>query len=144
MTFKEHRKIFLLLVCFSLVASRDFSVGQEINERGWPIPDLSGLSPYSIMIQEVNGAEKIVEKFFTPDGGHIARVSGNGKVFAYIVDMYQKLPIDYFLIDPNGSGRFTPLESPAACSGMKVISLWERTRGLMPRVSLSVRRPKVF
>jgi hypothetical protein len=107
MTFKEHRKIFLLLVCFSLVASRDFSVGQEINERGWPLPDLRGLSPYSITIQEVNGAEKIVEKFFTPEGGHIARVSGNGKVFAYIVDMDQKPPIDYFLIDPNGSGRYT-------------------------------------
>jgi len=66
MTFKEHRKIFLLLVCFSLVALRDFSVGQEINERGWPIPDLRGLSPYSITIQEVNGAEKIVEKMFYP------------------------------------------------------------------------------
>jgi hypothetical protein len=55
----------------------------------------------------VNGVEKIVEKFFTPEGGHIARISGNGKVFAYIVDMDQKPPIDYFLIDPNGSGRFT-------------------------------------
>jgi len=49
MTFKEHRKIFLLLVCFSLVALRDFSVGQEINERGWPIPYLRGLSPYKNM-----------------------------------------------------------------------------------------------
>jgi hypothetical protein len=41
--------------------------------------------------------------------------------------------------------QFTPLESHAVYSaGMKVISLWKRTRGLMPRVSRPVRGPKVF
>ena len=141
---KQKSLVLTPLIFLSILIIPIVPTGQEINPKGWVVPDLRGLSPYSITIQEVNGAEKIVEKFFTPEGGHIARVSGNGKVFAYIVDMDQKPPIDYFLIDPNGSGRFTPLESPAACSGMKVISLWERTRGLMPRVSLSVRRPKVF
>jgi len=39
---------------------------------------------------------------------------------------------------------FTPLESPAACSGDKDEFLLKRTRGLMPRVSRPVRRAKVF
>ena len=48
-----------------------------------------------------------MEKFYTPSGGHVARVSGNGKVFAYAVDKDQEPPIDYLLIDPDGLGKFT-------------------------------------
>ena len=55
----------------------------------------------------MDGVEKIVEKFYTPSGGHVARVSGNGKVFAYAVDTDQEPPINYLLIDPDGSGKFT-------------------------------------
>ncbi len=55
----------------------------------------------------MDGVEKIVEKFFTPDGGHVARISGNGKIFGYAVDRDRDPPIDYLLIDPDGSGRFT-------------------------------------
>jgi hypothetical protein len=39
---------------------------------------------------------------------------------------------------------FTPLESPAACSGDEDEFLLKRTRGLMPRVSRPVRRAKLF
>jgi hypothetical protein len=49
----------------------------------------------------------MVEKFHTPNGGRVARLSGNGKVFGYAVDMNQEPPIDYLLIDPEGSGKFT-------------------------------------
>lgn len=83
------------------------SMGQEVNREGWPIPDLRGLTPYSIQVKKVNGVEKIVEKFFLPDGGHVAKISGNGKVFAYAVDSDREPPIDYLLIDPDGLGRFT-------------------------------------
>jgi len=103
-------KTFFILLGFLIIPI--FSKGQEINQEGWPIPDLKSLIPYSITIQNVEGVEKIVEKFFTPDGGHIARISGNGKTFAYIVDMDQKPPIDYLLIDPNGSGKFTQKFGP--------------------------------
>jgi hypothetical protein len=86
-------------------------MAQEINIEGWPIPDLRGLTPYSITIQHVDDVEKMVEKFFTPGGGHggghVARVSGNGKVFAYAVDTDREPPIDYLLLDPDGSGKFT-------------------------------------
>ena len=82
-------------------------MGQEVNREGWPIPDLRGLTPYSIQVKKVNGVEKIVEKFFLPDGGHVAKISGNGKVFAYAVDSDREPPIDYLLIDPDGLGRFT-------------------------------------
>jgi len=95
------------LFCFGFLIIPIFSHGQEVNREGWPIPDLRGLTPYSITIQLVDSVEKMVEKFYTPNGGHVARVSGNGKVFAYAVDMDQEPPIDYLLIDPDGSGKFT-------------------------------------
>jgi hypothetical protein len=37
----------------------------------------------------------------------VARISGNGKVFAYAVDSDQDPPIDYLLLDPDGYGKFT-------------------------------------
>ena len=83
------------------------SMGQEINGEGWPIPDLKGLLPYSITVKRIEGVEKVVEKFHTPNGGHVARISGNGKVFAYAVDSDQDPPIDYLLLDPDGYGKFT-------------------------------------
>jgi hypothetical protein len=101
------KKRFLLLICFGVFITPLFSAGQEINREGWPIPKLTGLPPYIIEIQLVDGVEKIVEKFYLPDGGHVARVMGNGKVFAYVVDKDQEPPIDYLLVDPDGLGKFT-------------------------------------
>ena len=82
-------------------------MGQQINNEGWPIPDLKGLTPYTITVKSVDGVEKIVERFYTPEGGHVARISGNGRVFAYAVDSYREPPIDYLLVDPEGYGKFT-------------------------------------
>jgi hypothetical protein len=100
-------KLFLLFTCVHLLAFSDFSMGQEIKEEGWPIPDLKGLIPYSITIRETDGVEKIIEKFYTPDGGIVGRISGNGKVYAYIIDSDENPPIDYLLLDTDGSGKFT-------------------------------------
>jgi hypothetical protein len=83
------------------------SIGQEVNREGWSLPDLKGLIPYSIRVQKVDGVEKIIEKYYTPDGGHVAKISGNGKIFAYAVDRDREPPIDYLLLDPDGSGKFT-------------------------------------
>jgi hypothetical protein len=83
------------------------SMGREINYEGWTIPDLKGLIPYNISVKLIDGIEKIVEKYYLPYGGHVARISGNGKVFAYAVDSDQEPPIDYLLLDPDGYGRFT-------------------------------------
>ena len=88
------------------------STGEEISKEGWPVPDLKGLVPHSIIIQRVDGAEKVVERFHTPDGGHVARISGNGKVFAYAVDRDRNPPIDYLLLDPDGFGRFAKKLKP--------------------------------
>ncbi len=104
---RKEKFILILLFWFEILILPISSIGQEINREGWPIPDLKGLTPYSITIQHMDGVEKIVEKFYTPSGGHVARVSGNGKVFAYAVDTDQEPPIDYLLIDPDGSGKFT-------------------------------------
>jgi hypothetical protein len=104
---RKEKFTLILLFWFGMIITPIFSMGQEINQEGWPIPDLKGLTPYSITIQHVDGVEKIVEKFYTPSGGHVARVSGNGKVFAYAVDKDQEPPIDYLLIDPDGLGKFT-------------------------------------
>ena len=95
-----------MLSCGILIVPNP-SVGQKINIEGWSIPDLRGLTPYSVTIKEVSGVEKMIEKFYTPQGGHIARISGNGKVYGYAVDKDQDPPIDYLLLDLEGSGKFT-------------------------------------
>ena len=100
------RFLFILLLLGGMIVPI-YSMGQEINGEGWPIPDLKGILPYSITIKRIEGVEKVVEKFHTPNGGHVARISGNGKVFAYAVDSDQDPPIDYLLLDPDGYGKFT-------------------------------------
>jgi hypothetical protein len=99
--------IFVSLLFLQTLVIPVLTIGQEVNREGWPIPDLRGLIPYSIQVKKVNGVEKIVEKFLIPDGGHVARISGNGKIFAYAVDSDREPPIDYLLLDPDGLGRFT-------------------------------------
>ena len=95
------------ILCIVVLIIPIVSMGQEVNQEGWPIPNLKGLIPYSIQVKQVDGVEKIVEKFYTPDGGHVARISGNGKIFAYAVDGDREPPIDYLLLDPDGLGKFT-------------------------------------
>lgn len=100
-------QISVILLCLGILIIPIASTGEEISKEGWPVPDLRGLVPYSIAVNRVDGVEKIVERYYTPGGGHVARISGNGKVFAFAVDRNQEPPIDYLLIDPEGSGRFT-------------------------------------
>jgi len=99
--------ISLSLICFEILTLPMISKSQELNSEGWAIPDLKGLIPYSMQVKQVDGVEKIVEKFFTSDGGHVARVSGNSKIFAYAVDSDREPPIDYLLVDPDGLGKFS-------------------------------------
>jgi hypothetical protein len=107
--FKGRNRIWLLVFLISLQTPIIplSTMGQEVNRGGWPIPDLKGLVPYTIQVKRVDGVEKTVEKFLTPDGGHVARIRGNGKIFAYAVDHDRDPPIDYLLVDPDGSGKFT-------------------------------------
>ena len=100
------------LLLLALLSFPFNSAGQEIRREGWFLPDLTGLMPYSITVKKTDGVEKVVEKFYTPNGGHIARISGNGKVFAYAVDSDQEPPIDYLLLDPDGNGKFTQKFKP--------------------------------
>ncbi len=100
-------KTILFLLCVAASAVPMTSVSQEVNGEGWPVPDLKGLIPYSIQIERVDGLEKISERFYLPEGGHVARISGNGKIFAYVVDHDREPPADYLLLDPDGSGKFT-------------------------------------
>ena len=109
---KIEKYLWMSFVCIVVLMTPVFSISQMIQHEGWSIPDLKGLTPYSITIKQVDGAEKIVERFDTPQGGHVARISGNGKVFAYAVDRDWEPPIDYFLLDPDGSGRFTKKLKP--------------------------------
>ena len=99
--------VFLIVVWVSMAAFPIFSMGQEVKGDGWSLPDLKGLIPYSISVKRIDGVEKTVEKFYTPNGGHVARISGNGKVFAYAVDSDREPPMDYLLVDTDGSGNFT-------------------------------------
>lgn len=100
-------RIVCSLFCIGVLIAPIFVMGQDVDQEGWPIPDLKGLIPYSVVVKQIDGVEKIVEKFYTPNGGHVARISGNGKVFAYAVDSDREPPIDHLILDPDGSGKFT-------------------------------------
>ena len=100
-------KTICFILCIAVSILPLVSTGQEVNREGWPVPDLDGIIPYSIQVKQVDDVEKMVEKFYTPNGGHIAKISGNGKVFAYAVDSDREPPIDYLILDPDGSGKFT-------------------------------------
>ena len=104
---RENMKTVCSLLWIAILILPIVSIGQEVDREGWPVPDLKELTPYSIQVKQVDGVEKIVEKFYTPNGGHVARISGNGKVFAYAVDSDREPPIDYLILDPEGSGKFT-------------------------------------
>lgn len=97
----------LFHILIAILALPMISKSQEINNEGWAIPHLKGLIPYSMQIMLVDGVEKIVEKFYTPEGGHVAKISGNNKIFAYAVDSDRDPPIDYLLVDPEGLGKFS-------------------------------------
>lgn len=99
--------IFFSLIFLGILILPIVTLGQELSREGWPIPDLKGLVPYSIKVSQVDEVEKVVEKFYTPDGGQVARIRGNGKIFAYVVDSDREPPIDYLLLDPDGFGKFT-------------------------------------
>ena len=99
--------VFLLFISYPVLL-----MGQEVSEEGWHVPDLEGFIPYSITIRSSDGVEKMVEKFSTITGRHVARISGNGRVYAYAVDHNAEPPIDYLILDPKGSGRFTHKYGP--------------------------------
>jgi len=107
------RRVILLLILWAGATLFTRNAGaREVNLEGWPVPNLKGLSPYSMTVTRVDGVEKVVEKFYTPDGGHVARISGNGKVFAFVIDHDQEPPIDFLLLDTEGYGKFTEKLSP--------------------------------
>ncbi|MBM4350034.1 MAG: hypothetical protein FJ106_09150 [Deltaproteobacteria bacterium] len=105
-------KPFFFFLILGILVIPAASTGEEINQEGWPVPELKNLYPYSIVIQRVDGAEKVVERFHTLEGGHVARISGNGKIFAYAVDRDREPPIDYLILDADGYGKFTKKLKP--------------------------------
>jgi hypothetical protein len=105
LTFKSF--LFFSILFWGLLIISASALSQTVNPEGWPVPDLKGLVPYSITVRKINGVEKVVEKFHTPDGGQVAKIRGNGKVFAYAIDSDREPPIDCLILDPDGLGRFT-------------------------------------
>ena len=95
-----------LIIPILLIFTLRVPVGNQIDRVA------SVYEHYAMTLKKVDGAEKVVERFYTPDGGHVARISGNGKVFAYAVDRDRDPPIDYLLLDPDGSGNFTKRLKP--------------------------------
>jgi len=108
----EVRRLLRYVVLGGLLACPCPTAGQSLNLEGWPVPDLTGLIPYSMAIKKIGGVEKIVERFYLPGGGNVARIRGEGKVFGYAVDKDREPPIDYLLLDLDGSGKFVQKFGP--------------------------------
>lgn len=93
-----------------------FAASGDFKPDGWNIPQLYGATRYSDEMVDfdstVPGKETRVEKFTTLDGGRVHRYSHNGYVFSYEVDSDQEDPLDYELVDYDGSGIFEMKQSP--------------------------------
>lgn len=65
---KVERLALTFFVWFGILIIPIFSMGQEINKEGWPIPDLKGLIPYSITIKVWTEWRRSSRKFIHPVG----------------------------------------------------------------------------
>ena len=81
----------------------------ERNPNGYPVPDLSGLRPYQMLHYDVNakipGKETFVERYRTPDGAKVARLSVGGKAFCYSI-RERGHSKGYAILDSTGNGVF--------------------------------------
>ncbi|MDP2908042.1 MAG: hypothetical protein Q8O03_08990 [Nanoarchaeota archaeon] len=79
---------------------------KEVNPQGYQVPDLTGLTPYQ---KGYLKEEPIVYvERFVVDGRLIARMSVNGKIFAYDFNpnTRQLSPDAYIIVDTDGDGKF--------------------------------------
>ena len=88
----------------------DRTLAHEFNPIGWTLPELYGAERVEDVMYDfdrrVPGNETRLEKFYTVDGGRVHRYSHRNKIFAYVVDHDRFGPMDYALVDYNGSGLF--------------------------------------
>lgn len=94
----------------------DSAGAYEYSTLGWEKPKMYGALRYGDeqidFDKNVPGDETRLEKFKTTDGGRIFRYSHNGRVFSYEVDHDEEEPMDYEIVDMNGSGLFEIKQSP--------------------------------
>ena len=88
----------------------------EFHPQGWATPLLYGAERYAVerldFDPEVPGDETQVERFMVPGGGRVYRYSHNGRIFSYQVDHDALDPMDYEIVDFDGSGAFEIKQSP--------------------------------
>lgn len=105
---------FFLLVSTMVTAIP--STAGEFRPIGWPQPYLYGAARYADETidfdRTIPGPETRREKFATIDGGRVFRYSYNNKVFAYDVDGDAEDPMDFTIVDYDGSGLFEIKQSP--------------------------------
>ena len=91
-------------------------VAGEFNPAGWTVPSLYGAERYSSekidFDPRIKGEEVLLEKFVTLSGGRVYRYSYQGRIFSYEVDHDIEDPLDYEIVDMDGSGLFETRQSP--------------------------------
>ena len=106
----------LILLGMILVLTTGNLAAKEFNPAGWELPVMYGAEKYADdridFDPNIPGNETRLEKFRTLEGGRIFRYSHNNLVFSYKVDINADDPMDYELVDYNGSGLFEIKQSP--------------------------------
>lgn len=92
------------------------ALAYEFWPSGWPEPKLYGAERVSDEKVDFDpkfpGKETRLEKFHTPDGGRVFRFSHKGNVFSFEIDSDLEDPLDYEIVDKDGSGAFEIKQSP--------------------------------
>jgi outer membrane protein OmpA-like peptidoglycan-associated protein len=132
-----------LALCLGAVLASS-SAAHEFRPTGWQLPDLYGAERVSEEMYNfdlrVPGNETRLEQFYTTDGGRVLRYSHRGHIFAYSVDNDRKGPMDFTLVDFNGSGLFEVKQSPY---DEYPLPLWTMRPYLYPDVAMGIAAPPV-
>ena len=107
--------VFFVLVIAAVLFSFSLSYGIEVkknetyNPEGYKVPDIKSAklqSEQSVDVAEIEGKKMLIRTFKAKDGTLFRVYSIDGRIFRYDVDINEKPPYEYALIDRNGDGIF--------------------------------------
>ena len=107
-------RVVISLVCATHLGLARLASAEEINPKGWPIPDISSARFYKHKmvdaISEIPGAETRLGTYKSKGGTYFntleIMIDGKWKLYGFYVDTDGKPPMEYTLIDGDGDGKF--------------------------------------
>lgn len=121
---KQKCLVKIIFTAGAIAVSLSVAKAMEVNPDGWPVPDVKSATlartAQKDLIESVPGNETTIQVYRTATGTVFNVLSYNDRVYGYFVDTDGEPPIEYALMDPDGSGKYTN-----KCSGEEVCAIGE-------------------